>query len=127
MNPRFTEFLESFRRYPLVCILELFIPYGHCIPWARQVSAMLLQLLKHLKRTAMGTALKLTAVGNSVGVILPKELLAKLRVDKGDSLYVVETASGVELSPYEPEFAAQFEAAENIMRENRDVLKKLAK
>ncbi|MBU3725051.1 MAG: AbrB/MazE/SpoVT family DNA-binding domain-containing protein [Burkholderiaceae bacterium] len=74
----------------------------------------------------MGTTLKLTAVGNSVGLILPKELLAKLRVDKGDSLYVVETASGVELSPYEPEFAAQFEAAENIMRENRDVLKKLA-
>jgi len=72
------------------------------------------------------SALKLTQIGNSVGVILPRELLAKLRVDKGDSLYVVETPEGIELTPYRPDFAAQMDAAEDLMRENRDVLRKLA-
>ena len=70
--------------------------------------------------------LKLTTVGNSVGVILPKEILERLRVQKGDSLYVVETKQGIELTPYNPEFAAQMEAAERVMREDRDALRKLA-
>ncbi len=74
----------------------------------------------------MINTLKLTNVGNSVGVILPKELLSKLRVDKGDTLYVVETPAGIELTAYRPDFAAQMDAAEEIMRDNRDVLKKLA-
>jgi len=52
--------------------------------------------------------------------------LSKLRVDKGDTLYVVETSGGIELTSYRPDFAAQMDAAEEIMRENRDVLKKLA-
>jgi putative addiction module antidote len=72
------------------------------------------------------TTLKLTTVGNSVGVVLPRELMAKLRVSKGDSLYVTETQRGVELSPYRPDFARQMNVAEDIMRENRNVLKKLA-
>jgi putative addiction module antidote len=71
--------------------------------------------------------LKLTTIGNSVGVVLSKELLAKLRCSKGDMLYVTETPAGIELSPYDPEFAQQMELAEEIMREDRDVLKKLAK
>ena len=70
--------------------------------------------------------LKVTTVGNSTGVILPKELLEKLRVGKGDTLFVTETANGVELSPYDKEFAHQMEVVESIMREDRDVLKKLA-
>jgi putative addiction module antidote len=70
--------------------------------------------------------IKLTTVGNSVGVVLPRELLAKLRVDKGDVLYVVETPDGIELTPYRPEFAQQMDLAEDIIRENRDVLRKLA-
>ena len=70
--------------------------------------------------------LKVTTVGNSTGVILPKELLEKLRISKGDSLYVTETPRGVELSPYDAEFAKQMEIAESVMREDRDVLKKLA-
>ncbi|PRX29940.1 putative addiction module antidote [Meinhardsimonia xiamenensis] len=72
------------------------------------------------------SSLKLTSIGNSVGVVLPKELLAKLRVGKGDRLYAVETPNGIELTPYDPEFAAQMDLAEEIMREDRDVLKKLA-
>jgi putative addiction module antidote len=70
--------------------------------------------------------LKVTTVGNSVGVILPKELLERLRVGKGDSLYVIETKQGIELTPYNPEFANQMEAAERVMREDRDALRKLA-
>jgi putative addiction module antidote len=70
--------------------------------------------------------LKVTTVGNSTGVVLPKEVLAKLRVEKGDTLYVTETPNGVELSAYDAEFAEQMELAESIMREDRDVLKKLA-
>jgi len=70
--------------------------------------------------------LKLTTVGNSVGLILSKELLAKLRCGKGDLLYVVETPNGIELTPYDPEFARQLDMAEDLMREDRDVLKTLA-
>ena len=75
----------------------------------------------------MISTLKLTAIGNSVGVILPKDILSKLRVDKGDTLYVLETPEGIELTAYRPDFAAQIDAAEEVMRENRDVLSKLAK
>ncbi len=72
------------------------------------------------------TQLKVTTVGNSVGVVLPKDLLAKLRVSKGDTIFAVETPNGVELTPYDPAFAAQIDMAEALMREDRDVLKKLA-
>lgn len=70
--------------------------------------------------------LKVTSIGNSAGVILPKELLARLRVDKGDELYVVETPDGIRLLPYDPEFAAQMEVAKQVMREDRELLRKLA-
>lgn len=72
------------------------------------------------------SVLKVTTVGNSVGVILPKELLERLRVGKGDNLYVIETKNGIELTPYNPEFARQMEVAERVMREDRDALRKLA-
>jgi putative addiction module antidote len=70
--------------------------------------------------------LKVTAIGNSAGVILPKELLARLRVEKGDELYAVETPDGVRLTTYDPVFAAQMDVAERIMHEHRDLLRKLA-
>jgi putative addiction module antidote len=73
------------------------------------------------------TTLKITTVGNSAGIVLPKEVLARLRVDKGDTLYVIDTPAGIELTPYRPDFAEQMDLAESIMRENRDVLRKLAK
>lgn len=72
------------------------------------------------------SVLKVTTVGNSVGVILPKEILERLRVGKGDSLYVVETKNGIQLTAYDPAFAQQVEIAERVMREDRDALKKLA-
>lgn len=70
--------------------------------------------------------LKLTSIGNSTGLILPRELLRQLRVEKGDVLHVIETDRGIELTPYDPEFAAQMEIAEKVMREDRNVLRKLA-
>ncbi len=71
-------------------------------------------------------SVKVVAVGNSTGVILPKEIVQRLRVEKGDTLYVLETPKGIELTPYDREFAAQMKVAESVMREDRDVLKKLA-
>jgi len=70
--------------------------------------------------------LKLIAIGDSTGVVLPDEILAKLRVAKGDKLHVLETRSGIVLTPYDPELAEQTDEAERIMREDRDVLRKLA-
>lgn len=72
------------------------------------------------------TKLKIVTIGNSVGVTLPKEILERLRVQKGDTVYVLETPNGIELTPYDPEFAEQMEVAEDVMRESRDVLRKLA-
>jgi len=71
-------------------------------------------------------ALKITTFGNSAGIVLPREILDRLHVEKGDSLYAVETPNGIELTPYNPEFVKQMEAAEQVMREDRDVLRKLA-
>ena len=70
--------------------------------------------------------LKITAIGNSAGIILPKELLARLRLDKGDELYALETPDGIRLTAFDPELAAQMEIAEQVMREDRLVLHKLA-
>ncbi|NQV56668.1 MAG: AbrB/MazE/SpoVT family DNA-binding domain-containing protein, partial [Rhodospirillales bacterium] len=72
------------------------------------------------------TTLKLKPVGNSTGVILPKEILAKLDVESGDSLFVVETPNGIELTPYDPEFERQMEAGRKIMKKRRTVLRELA-
>ena len=74
----------------------------------------------------MTTRLKITAIGNSTGVILPKEILEKLRVSKGDTLFAIETSKGIELTPFNPEAAEQMKLAEQVMREDRDALRKLA-
>jgi putative addiction module antidote len=74
----------------------------------------------------MATALKITTVGNSVGIVLPKEFLSHMNVEKGDSLFVTKTPDGIQLVPYEENFAAQMNIAREVMRENRDVLRKLA-
>ncbi len=73
------------------------------------------------------TALKLTQIGNSVGIILPKEVLARLKVQKGDTLFVTDAANGVTLTPYSEEFETQMTAARQIMKKRRNVLRELAK
>jgi len=73
------------------------------------------------------SALKVTQIGNSLGVILPKEVLARLKVEKGDVLYLSEAVNGVLISPYNPEFEQQMDAARSIMKKRRAVLRELAK
>jgi putative addiction module antidote len=73
------------------------------------------------------TALKLTQIGNSVGVILAKDLLSKLGVGKGDTLYAVEQPDGIRLTTADPDFEAQMEVARRVMRERRAVPRELAK
>ena len=72
-------------------------------------------------------ALKLKNIGNSVGVIIPKELLAKLGLDQGDTLYAIETPDGVRLSTSDPVFEEQMAVARRIMKERWAVLHELAK
>ena len=71
--------------------------------------------------------LKITTIGNSAGVILPKELLARLRLEKGDELYALETPDGIRLTAYDPLLSAQMEVAEQVMRDRRTLLHELAK
>jgi len=75
----------------------------------------------------MTKALKLIPIGNSTGVVLPKELLARLRVSQGDNLYVTEAPDGVRITAADPEFERRMKLAEQIMREDRDILRVLAK
>jgi putative addiction module antidote len=73
------------------------------------------------------TTLKLTQIGNSVGVILPKEILARLKLEKGDMVFVTDTPGGVTITPYDEAFDAQLTAARRIMKQRRNVLRELAK
>jgi len=74
------------------------------------------------------TKLKLTAVGTSTGVVIPKEMLSRLNVRKGDALYAVEMADGgYRLTPYDPDFAEKMDKADEIMRRYRNTLHALAK
>lgn len=75
----------------------------------------------------MNVTLKITKVGNSAGVVLPKELLTKLRAGLGDTLYVSETPDGVRVTASNPDFEAKMALAEQIMRDDRDILRVLAK
>ena len=75
----------------------------------------------------MDMKLKITTVGNSAGIVLPKELLARLRVDKGDTLYITETPDGFKLMPYDPAFERQMQVAEGVMHRRRTLLHKLAR
>ena len=70
---------------------------------------------------------KVTTIGNSMGIVLPREALAKLKVGKGDTLYLVEGPEGWVLTPYEQDFEDQIEAAEDVMRRYRNALRELAK
>ncbi len=75
----------------------------------------------------MPTTAKILTIGSSVGIVLTKDVLARLKVQKGDSLYISETSDGIKLTPYDPDFAAEMEAGRKVMRKHRDVLHKLAK
>jgi putative addiction module antidote len=71
--------------------------------------------------------LKVTTIGSSAGIVLPKEVLSRLKIEKGDSVFLTESPDGVRITPYNPEFEEQMSLARKFMRENRDVLRELAK
>ncbi len=72
-------------------------------------------------------SLKITTSGSSTGVILTKDAMAHLKVQEGDTLFLTEALDGgYRLTPYDPEFARQMALAEDIMREDRAVLRQLA-
>jgi putative addiction module antidote len=70
--------------------------------------------------------LKLTTVGSSTGVVIPKEMLKTLKLDKGDSIYAVETPNGFVLTPYDPEVEAQIQKGRQFMKQYRETFKALA-
>lgn len=74
----------------------------------------------------MNKPLKIIKIGNSAGIVLPKEVLAMLRVSEGDEIFPLETPGGVQLTAHDPAFAHKMELAEKIMREDRDILHILA-
>ena len=74
----------------------------------------------------MPTTTKVIAIGNSAGIILPKEFLARLNVQKGDSICLSETPHGAHLTPYDEQFTRKLEATQRVMRKYRDSLRKLA-
>ena len=73
------------------------------------------------------TSLKLTKVGTSTGMIIPKEMLARLKVEKGDTLFAIETKEGYLITPYDPAIAEQLEAGRQFMKDYRETFKALAK
>ena len=72
------------------------------------------------------TELKLSKIGNSVGLVLPKEILARLHLEAGDVVYLTESSEGVRLTPYDPTFARQMKSAERVMKRHREVFRALA-
>ena len=75
----------------------------------------------------MSVALKLTTIGNSTGLVLPKEILARLRVQRGDTVFLTESPEGYVLTPYDEEFAKQVAIAEDVMDRYKNTLHELAK
>ena len=71
-------------------------------------------------------ALKLKAFGTSTGIVIPKEMLVRMRVEKGDTLFAVETPDGYLLSPFDPEVSRQVEMGRAFMKKYRETYKRLA-
>ncbi|MEJ0046414.1 MAG: AbrB/MazE/SpoVT family DNA-binding domain-containing protein [Rhodospirillales bacterium] len=71
--------------------------------------------------------LKVTTVGSSAGVVLPREVLARLKIEKGDTLFLTEAPDGYRITPFDPDFERQMQLARQVMRARRNVLKELAK
>jgi putative addiction module antidote len=72
-------------------------------------------------------ALKLRKVGNSVGVVLPQEVLSRLQLAEGDTVFLTESPDGYRVTPHDPRFEEQMTAARRIMKKRRNVLRELAR
>jgi len=72
-------------------------------------------------------ALKITKVGNSSGLLLPKEAMAKLRVEPGDTVYLTESPDGFRITTYDPDFERQLAVMRKVAKKRKNVLRELAK
>jgi|SRR5580658_2557854 putative addiction module antidote len=70
---------------------------------------------------------KATQIGSSIGVVLPKEILSRHKIEKGDTLFVIESPDGLRITPYDPDFEEDMSIAREVMRKRRDLLRELAK
>lgn len=75
----------------------------------------------------MKTTLTVRKIGNSYGVILGKDALRELGIAEGDTLFVVRTPEGIQLTPYDPDFAEALEAGRDYMSRHRNALRELAR
>jgi putative addiction module antidote len=71
--------------------------------------------------------IKLRKVGNSVAMIVPKQVRQKMGVEEGDAVYLTETPDGYRISPYDPEFSRQMKLARKVQAKHRAALHELAK
>ena len=72
------------------------------------------------------SALRLMAIGNSFGFVLPKDAVARLKLVEGDTVFLIETPDGYRLTPYDPASERQMDKAKDIMKRRRDALRELA-
>ena len=75
----------------------------------------------------MSGKLKLRKIGNSYGVVLPKDVIDRFSLAEGDALYVVDSAEGIKLTPYDPVMEAGMKAFQRTRRKYRNALRELAK
>ncbi|HSG33232.1 MAG TPA: AbrB/MazE/SpoVT family DNA-binding domain-containing protein [Sphingomonadaceae bacterium] len=75
----------------------------------------------------MNKPLKIIKIGNSAGIVLPKELLDRLGVEQGDSLTLIQDGDGISLKPHDPEFERQLDVARSVMERRKKALRELAK
>lgn len=75
----------------------------------------------------LGVTLKLTKIGTSTGIVIPKEMLSRLKVEKGDNLFAIETPEGYLLTPYDPAVEEQLKLGREFIKEYRETFKVLAK
>jgi putative addiction module antidote len=115
--PAFAGMTEVKTRERSFLLLKYYIRYNN-------VSTFVI-IRPNLEKTMQ--ALKLTQIGNSVGVVLPKEILAQLKLAKGDTVFLTEAANGVMLSPYDPAVEEELNAGREFMKEYRDTFRALAK
>jgi putative addiction module antidote len=94
---------------------------------ARKIRPWLEARSRRCYNARMNKPLKITRIGNSAGIVLPKDVLARLRVGPGDTLHLTEAPDGVRLTAHDPDFEADMAMAEEIMREDRNILRALAK
>jgi putative addiction module antidote len=71
--------------------------------------------------------LKVTTIGSSAGIVLPKDVLSRLRVAKGDTVFLTESPDGFRITSYDPEFEEDMTLARQVMRKRRNLLRELAK